>query len=999
MNKSLASLTAIFLLTTALSSGSARAASPVISDPALTSIGIFTGADPGEGLDLDGNFIYALSLGAEPDFSAKVRDANFLGLIDAEVPGASLVAGNRILNWYVVDYGATPDDDNLEAATSSIRWSAAGSTIPQVILTLQNLEPGAQYKVQLMFGEQCCNRGFDVLFDDILAVKDFNPGVQQGGVANGTQEALITHLYLATKPTMVLRLDGNTASSDYPDHNAIFNAITVEKVSGAADTDNDKLPDGWEMFYFGNLTELGTGDPDKDGISNADEFAAGTNPNKPDTDGDGLSDSAEKSAGTNAANADTDGDGLKDGEEVSTYKTDPLKSDTDGDGLSDSDEVLKYKTDPLKADTDGDGFSDQSEVLAGSDPLNPNIRPDPLTSFGVIKGGDVGEGLDLDGNFVYALAIGADPASFVPAKVRDATFQALVVDEVPGANLLAGNQIVNWYGVNYGNTDNDTNLAAATSSIRWSNYTAADDPANGSTPQVVLTLNNLEVGGEYKVQLMFGEECCNRSWDVLFDDVLVAKDFNAGKVHGGIGNHKQEALITRLYFAKSTTIVIRLDGRNASAASGSDHNAILNAVTVEKLAGKLDTDNDGLPDEWEKLYFGNLNQDAKGDPDNDGLTNAEEFAAGTNPNLADTDGDGLKDGDEIKNKTNPLTVDADGDGLKDGDEITNKTDPLNADTEGDGLSDGLEVLTYKTDPLKADTDGDGIDDGKEVSVGSDPLKTELPTQFTNIVIQAFTGGDPGEGLDLQGNFLYAFNVSSAGAAGKAGDADFTADNAPGIKVTAPNDIPAWDTPEYGDSPADNVIEKVTQSIRFGPTVRVELTNLVAGSTYKLQLLFFEQCCGGRGFNVYGDGVLIAGDFSPPEVQGGINNTAAGAVISADFVTQRDKLIIVLTTYGRTRDDLTDPNAILDGVTLEILKGGTPPPSLRVGTITKDLNAVNITFASVVNTTYVLEFKAALSDPAWQPGAQIKATGTSTTLTDSTAAHLSGAKGFWRIRSQ
>ena len=127
---------------------------------------------------------------------------------------------------------------------------------------------------------------------------------------------------------------------------------------------------------------------------------------------------------------------------------------------------------------------------------------------------------------------------------------------------------------------------------------------------------------------------------------------------------------------------------------------------------------------------------------------------------------------------------------------------------------------------------------------------------------------------------------------------------------------------------------------------------------------------------------------------------AGAVISADFVTPRDKLVIVLTVNGRTRDDLTDPNAILDGVTLEILKGGTPPPpSLKIGTITKSPNGVNITFPSVASTTYVLEYKAALSDPAWQAGAQITATGTSTTLTDSTAAHLSGAQGFWRIRSQ
>jgi hypothetical protein len=90
------------------------------------------------------------------------------------------------------------------------------------------------------------------------------------------------------------------------------------------------------------------------------------------------------------------------------------------------------------------------------------------------------------------------------------------------------------------------------------------------------------------------------------------------------------------------------------------------------------------------------------------------------------------------------------------------------------------------------------------------------------------------------------------------------------------------------------------------------------------MLFYEQCCVGRGFNIYADGELVAQDFSPPEIQGGVNNTAAGAVVSADLLTRRDKLVIVLTVNGRTREDLTDPNAILDGVTLEILNQPARP---------------------------------------------------------------------------
>ncbi len=42
------------------------------------------------------------------------------------------------------------------------------------------------------------------------------------------------------------------------------------------------------------------------------------------------------------------------------------------------------------------------------------------------------------------------------------------------------------------------------------------------------------------------------------------------------------------------------------------------------------------------------------DDDNDGLTDSEEAALGTNPLSPDTDGDGVWDGDEVKCSSNPL---------------------------------------------------------------------------------------------------------------------------------------------------------------------------------------------------------------------------------------------------------------------------------------------------------------------------------------------------------
>ncbi|MEO5917894.1 MAG: autotransporter-associated beta strand repeat-containing protein [Luteolibacter sp.] len=45
------------------------------------------------------------------------------------------------------------------------------------------------------------------------------------------------------------------------------------------DSDEDGLPDSWEMQYLGNLSTNGASDPDGDGQNNAIEFLAGTNPN------------------------------------------------------------------------------------------------------------------------------------------------------------------------------------------------------------------------------------------------------------------------------------------------------------------------------------------------------------------------------------------------------------------------------------------------------------------------------------------------------------------------------------------------------------------------------------------------------------------------------------------------------------------------------------------------------------------------------------------------
>ncbi len=185
----------------------------------------------------------------------------------------------------------------------------------------------------------------------------------------------------------------------------------------------------------------------------------------------------------------------------------------------------------------------------------------------------------------------------------------------------------------------------------------------------------------------------------------------------------------------------------------------LDGATIVPDAGPvLDSDQDGLPDDWEtEVGLDPTRDDSTEDPDGDGLNNRTEFGGGTHPFDIDSDDDGLLDGEEDANhsgtvdagETSPSRFDTDGDGLSDGVEsgigqprtsprpgvqatdpavfvadanLASTTDPTQADTDGDGLDDGIEDPDHngawdpsETDPLDLDTDDDGLPDGVEDS--------------------------------------------------------------------------------------------------------------------------------------------------------------------------------------------------------------------------------------------------------------------------------------------
>ena len=183
-------------------------------------------------------------------------------------------------------------------------------------------------------------------------------------------------------------------------------------------------------------------------------------------------------------------------------------------------------------------------------------------------------------------------------------------------------------------------------------------------------------------------------------------------------------------------------------------------------------------------------------------------------------------------------------------------------------------------------------------------------------VGAFSGGDAGEGLDLQGHFLYAVNVGPSGATGRVGDAAFGRDQTPGVTLTAQNEIAAWHTAAYGNTANDNDLETVMGSIRWtgAPTLQVGVRLAVeTGVSYKLQLLFADNSAN-RGYDVLVEGNVEVFGFSPG-VEQGATPSAQGAVITHEFTAADDELEILL---DGTAAGFSDPNPILNGFTLERL---------------------------------------------------------------------------------
>jgi uncharacterized protein (DUF1800 family) len=471
-----------------------------------------------------------------------------------------------------------------------------------------------------------------------------------------------------------------------PNTNNVWHWVQFDFVKLAADAtalldaDGDGLPRWWEEQNQLSDTSAAdaASDPDQDTLTALQEYNGGVNSTDchvADTDRDGLSDATERALGTNPLLPDTDDDAIRDGVEVNGF---PASS-------------------PLLADGDADGTPDSLERRVGTDPLSAASQP---TLFRGAVGLHFLSEADYAGSLPTNHAAGVIPQTRWNETLPLATWgdasgsTADIASPAPGRLLrsdgaLLPNLTVAWTCESgYASFNHASPDAKLMDGLIRAYY---DTPATLTLSDVPFARYDLyvHVGGSYDGQRGHLRLGTNAATDVLFRTMSTAPATNFTEMFPGSTNFQYGNLVRypNLTGSVATLTVTNIEGWSVG----------LHAVQIVDL--DLDTDASGLPDWWEMKYALEPGSAvlAAADTDGDGLSNAEEFAHGSDPRKADTDGDGLRDNEELP--ANVTRVDSDGDGLSDWDEVHGAlpTNPSRADTDGDGLSDRDELLRY-TDP-------------------------------------------------------------------------------------------------------------------------------------------------------------------------------------------------------------------------------------------------------------------------------------------------------------
>ena len=290
---------------------------------------------------------------------------------------------------------------------------------------------------------------------------------------------------------------------------------------------------------------------------------------------------------------DSDGDGLVDSREAE-LGTDALDTDTDDDGLNDFVEVDTHGTDPLKPDTDDDESGDQVEVLFGTDPLDPESK---LGTFAVR----------------HVLATGFQYTGM------DAFKEGLADQSKIGEEAVGNYQVINFQD----STDGHFTQGNVPFPL-WDTTGARDDFGIYAFGKIKIS----EAGPR-----TFGVNS-DDGFELRIDGELVAEfpDPRGSSDTFGTADLTEGEHDLELWFYErggGAQVEMFVNTNLGQVEDFADGEFVLLPAFGEASA---DVDNDTLSDFWENGNFGNLDQTADGDPDEDDLANSAEEDAGTDPN-------------------------------------------------------------------------------------------------------------------------------------------------------------------------------------------------------------------------------------------------------------------------------------------------------------------------------------------------------------------------------
>lgn len=433
-----------------------------------------------------------------------------------------------------------------------------------------------------------------------------------------------------------------------------------------------------------------------------------------DSDSDGLTDSFERMAGSSPDVADTDQDGLSDAREAVVTGTDALLADTDGDLLTDSTEET-LGTSGTTWDTDSDGASDGIEVKHRSNPL--------LAENGTVPQQDtVAPPVQTTSTMQTAMAGSTMPGSTMvqTGTLPTGTASTLADQFVALAQAQKGDSYV--FGTEADLDDADPDSFDCSELTQWAAEQVGVTIPDGAMYQYL----ELKDQG----QLMSVDEALRTKGALLF---YFSEEPTPGGSRPGTAHVAISLGDGRTIEARGTSY-----GVNEFPAEGRFNYAGVIPEMAGSPVGDLaptafdatatttgpDADQDGLSDVFEQMV--GLDP-MSADSDGDGIDDATEQLGGgtTTTTVAAPPMSEQEVAAALAQQGLDAKGDEDDDGLSNRYEVAHRLDPTLADTDSDGLSDSTEDM-LGTSGTSVDTDADGLTDFLEQELGTDPLTRGTP---------------------------------------------------------------------------------------------------------------------------------------------------------------------------------------------------------------------------------------------------------------------------------